>query len=344
MERVIVFCFGKSLNFSPGCYFLIFISKSFPMSIQMDEHNMLQRRDFLKKSLFASLGVLAASKYGLANTRLLSDKPNSKIHGVQIGVITYSYRSMPGDIHQILKYVVDSGINAIELMGDAVEDFAGRPKDRKKVAEWRATVGMEKFKEVRELFNKAGVTIYAFKPDALDRHNSDAEIDYALNATKALGSKVATVELPEDAAQSARLGKFGEKHNIYIGYHAHTQATDTAWDTALGQSAFNTMNLDCGHYIASGNGNTPESLLALIKNRHNRITSLHIKDRKTKDDGGQNLPWGQGDTPIKEILSLIRTNKYKFPATIELEYDIPSGSDAVQEVKKCLDYARKVLS
>lgn len=314
------------------------------MSSENNGDNKLPRREFLRKSVLASMALIAAGKYAGAQSLFLPNRPNSKFHGVQIGVITYSYRDMPGDINQILKYVVDSGISAIELMGDAVEDYAGKPADRKKVAEWRASVGMAKFEEVRKMFSKAGVKIYAFKPNALGKRNTDAEIDYAMKAAKALGADAVTVELPNDPAQSERLGKFGEKHKLFVGYHAHTQATDTAWDIALSQSPYNTMNLDCGHYIASGNGNTAESLLALIKNKHDRITSLHVKDRKTKADGGQNMPWGQGDTPIKDILNLIRKNKYKFPATIELEYKIPNGSDAVQEVKKCLAYAEKALS
>jgi len=313
------------------------------MALLTNEPRQLPRRDFLKKTLLGGVAILIAGKHGFASSVFVQARPDSKIHGVQIGVITYSYRDMPGDIHQILKYVVDSGISAIELMGDAVEEFAGRPNDRSQVAAWRASVSMDKFKEVGQMFHKAGIQIYAFKPDALGSHNSDEEIVYAMNAARALGSKVVTVELPEDPKQSARLGKLGEANNMYIGYHAHTQATDTAWDTALSQSRYNTMNLDCGHYIASGHGNNAESLLALIQKRHDRITSLHIKDRKTKADGGQNMPWGEGDTPIKEILNLMRTKKYKFPATIELEYDIPTGSNAVLEVKKCLDYARKAL-
>jgi hypothetical protein len=32
------------------------------------------------------------------------------------------------------------------------------------------------------------------------------------------------------------------------------------------------------------------------------------------------------------------------PAAIELEYDVPQGSDAVQEVKKCLEYCRQALA
>src|ERR1051326_3170441 len=56
-------------------------------------------------------------------------KPNSKFDGVQVGVITYTYRSMPGanDAEALLKYIVDSGISGIELMGPAAEIFAGSP-------------------------------------------------------------------------------------------------------------------------------------------------------------------------------------------------------------------------
>ena len=70
---------------------------------------------------------------------------------------------------------------------------------------------------------------------------------------------------------------------------------------------------------------------------------MHIKDRTTAANGASNLVWGKGDTPIKEILLLMKTKKYKFPATIELEYDIPEGSNAVKEVAKCIEYAKKIL-
>jgi len=314
------------------------------MSAKNPPEDHLARREFLKKSALASLALVTASSSLHAHSLFLPARPNSKFNGVQIGVITYSYRSMPGDITQILKYIVDSGVNATELMGDAVEAYAGKPSDPQKVAAWRASVSMKKFEEVRKMFHKAGVSIYAFKPNALGVKNTDAEIDYAMRATKALGADTVTVELPRDPAQSKRLGEFGEKHKVYIGYHAHLQATASAWDTALSQSSYNTMNLDCGHYIAGREENTPESLLALIKNKHDRITSLHIKDRKSKANGGKNMPWGQGDTPIKQILNLLKDNKYPFPATIELEYDIPEGSNAVQEVKKCVAYAKNALS
>ncbi len=104
------------------------------------------------------------------------------------------------------------------------------------------------------------------------------------------------------------------------------------------------MNLDCGHYIAAGGNNTKESLLALIEAKHDRITSMHLKDRKNKTNGGANVAWGTGDTPIVEILQLLKKKKYSIPVSVELEYDIPADSDAVKEVKKCIDYAKKALS
>jgi len=56
-----------------------------------------------------------------------------------------------------------------------------------------------------------------------------------------------------------------------------------------------------------------------------------------------NLPWGEGDTPISETLQLMSARKFKFPATVELEYPVPDGSDAVKEVAKCVEVARKAL-
>src|SRR5215467_1095453 len=76
------------------------------------------RRDAARIGLAAGL----ASAFG---SKLMAAKPNSKINGVQIGTITYSYRSMPDQSAEAnLKYVVDSGINAIELMGGPVNDWA----------------------------------------------------------------------------------------------------------------------------------------------------------------------------------------------------------------------------
>lgn len=337
------------------------------MSISKKSNSLHSRRAFLYQGSLASLGLFVASKSAIAENIFGLSNTNSLINGVQVGAITYSFRSLPGSATQLLQYCVEANITAIELMGDAIEQYAGAPtspvqwvpgikiewtdelKAKMKtyqadLVKWRETVNMDKFKEIKKMYNKAGVSIYAFKPNALNPTNTDGEIEYALKAAKALGAKSVTVEIPNDPKHSKRLGDLGEKHGIYIGYHAHLQATDTAWDLALSQSPFNSMNLDCGHYIAAGGANTKESLLALINAKHDRITSMHIKDRQNKVNGGKNMPWGEGDTPLKEILTLLKENKYKIPATIEFEYDIPQGSDAIKETRKCMEYAKKILA
>lgn len=330
--------------------------------------NKHSRRQFVSKLSLTALGLISVPDWSMARPDwLLAAKPNSKIAGVQIGTITYSFRSMPHDIHQLLQFCKDSGVSAIEMMGDPMETNAGKPESpvkfnftpgqrpqftdeqraqlaeyAKTVAAWRATASMDKFKEVRKMFKKAGISIYAFKPNAFGPNNSDAEVEYGMWAAKALGAQSITLELPTDPAQSKRLGDLGAKHQMYVGYHNHLQATETLWDEALKQSPYNTINLDAGHYWAVG-GKNSENLLNFIRKNHARITSMHLKDRTTPDMGQGNMEWGKGNTPIKDILTLIRDNKYQFPVTVELEYQVPEGSDAVKEVKKCVDYARKIL-
>src|SRR3954468_9768607 len=86
------------------------------------------RREFGKLALAS---IPAAAILGRGDSilgALAQAKPNSLIDGVQIGTITYSYRSMPDQSAEAtLKYIVDSGISAIELMGGPVESFAGAP-------------------------------------------------------------------------------------------------------------------------------------------------------------------------------------------------------------------------
>jgi len=316
-------------------------------------NNDQSRRKFLTSAALATTGVLIgrATAFGMPAHIQNLRKPGSVFKGVQIGVITYSFRSMPDVIEHIVQYCKNSKVSAVELMGNAVEKFAGAPEAPDKNAgeealhnysklrsEWREQVSMDKFTLVRNMFNDAGISIYGFKPAGFGANNSDAKLDYAFNAAKTLGANQVTVEFPEDQGATKRLGEIAAKHKIFVGYHGHTQQRFDMWDEALQQSKYNAINLDIGHYVAAGFDPIP-----LIKAKHDRIVSIHVKDRKNKANGGANMPWGEGDTPIREVLRLMSKSKYKFPATIELEYDIPAGSDAVKEVARCLEFARRSL-
>ena len=293
-----------------------------------------------------------------------SRKPNSVIQGVRLGTITYSYRSMPDQSAEAtLRYIVDSGISAIELMNGPAESFAGAPPSGRgggggggrgrgqatpeqqaaqreaaeRLKKWRTSVSMDRFKALRKMYNDAGVTIYAWK--VLNPSMSDAEFEYVFDVAEALGCTHTTLELPTEVAQLKRIGAFAEKRKIYAAYHTHTQATMTAFDQAFAVSKGNMANIDLGHYVAG----TGESPIPFLRKFHDRISSVHLKDRQTPAHGAGNLPWGTGDTPLKEILQVMKKEKYTFPASIELEYDIPQGSDAVKEVAKCLDYCKAAL-
>ena len=320
------------------------------------------RRDFGKLSL-ATLPAAALLERSLANSVLFAaERPSSLIDGVQIGTITYSYRSMPDQSAEAtLKYIVDSGINAIELMNGPAESYAGAPATggggggrgqqtpeqqaaqraaAGQLKKWRLSVSMDKYKALRKMYNDAGVKIFAWK--CLNPNMSDEEFEYVFNVAEALGCTHTTLELTDDVAQLKRVAAFAEKHKIYAAYHTHTQGSMTAFDQAFAVSKANMANVDLGHYVAGGN--VGGSTIQFLEKFHDRIASFHLKDRTTPEHGAKNLAWGTGDTPLKEILQTVKKNKWTMPATIELEYDVPEGSDAVKEVAKCLQFCRDALA
>ena len=298
---------------------------------------MENRRNFIKKTSLLSLGMIGYS----FNLPIIKN-----IGGVDISVITYSFQAGTEEMETIIQYCLDSKSDNIELMGNHVERTIGMPRSRRDSADWRANVSMKEFKKVKKEFDQKGINIFAYKPYCMSPRNKDEEIEYAMKATKALGADYVTAELT-DETNTKRISYYAEKHDVKVGYHGHLQSTDIAWNFALDNSKNNYINLDIGHYIAVGGVNTKETLLKFIENNHDRICSLHLKDRnaptETNPDDRDNKIWGQGDTPIKEVLLLMQKNSYNFTATIEREYPIPEGSNAVQEVIRCMDYCKSVL-
>ena len=323
------------------------------------------RREFGKLAM-ASVPATLIGDRALAGVLAQSSRPSSLINGVQIGVITYSYRAMPEQgADAVLRYVQESGINAVELMGSAIETYAGAPAmprrpggsggtgarrpptpeetaAREKYAAdlkaWRLSQSMDRFKALRKLYDDAGVTIYATK--MLATSMSDEEFEYVFDVAEALGANHTTLELTTDGAALKRIGDYALKRKIYAAYHTHLQGTLTAFDEAFALSKGNMANVDFGHYVAAGSGDP----VVFLEKFHGRISSFHLKDRKSKENGGANVPWGQGDTPIGRILQSVHKNGYKMPASIEMEYEVPAGSTPVAEVRKCVEFCQRVLT
>jgi sugar phosphate isomerase/epimerase len=307
------------------------------------------RRAFLTRGAAAlsACAILPGRVLGAeAPLSLASSKPNSIFKGVRIGCITYSYRGGINSAEDTLKALIQDGLSEVELMGGPIQAYAGlsgggRPR-RGAPAEQPATptdaqrqAQLAKCQALRKMYNDAGVNIHIHK---IEFGQSDEEIDFNFQVAKTLGCVGITTERSEPLAK--KLAPFADKHKIWVAFHNHTNnypVMDKP-DPILAYGQYIGFNFDVGHYFAGTKGLSP---IPVIEKYHDRIVSLHMKDRTA--DGG-NLPWGQGKTPIKEILQLMRKEKWTFPADIELEYAVPQGSNSVAEVAKCVQYCKEALS
>jgi sugar phosphate isomerase/epimerase len=298
------------------------------------------RREFAKISLAALSGSgLLSVLNPLVAAEKPNGKPNSKVAGVQIGLnVPYSFAngSMSGD--DILKNCLQLGLSAVELRTQPVEAFLGAPSGKgENLAPWRKSVSMDRVKEFRKKYEDAGVLIEIVKVDGIFKMTDD-ELDYVFTLAKTLGGRAISTEISNKESDLKRVGQFADKHRIMMGYHGHASTTPEHWEKAFALAKYNGANVDLGHFVA-GNNMSPA---AFIKQHHDRITHVHVKDRKMHN--GPNTPFGEGDTPIAEVLRLIRDNKWNIQATIEFEYKIPAGSDRMTEIARAIKYCRDALA
>lgn len=222
------------------------------------------------------------------------------------------------------------------------EQLAERKAAAEALRKWRLSQSMNGFRDFRKKYNDAGVLIQIVKFDGVDAFTDD-ELDYAFQLAHALGAQAISCEIP--VSTTKRVGAFAEKHKLMVGYHGHGNITDpeafgslASWERAMSYSKYNGANVDIGHFFAA-NGFSPAKW---IQQNHARVTHVHLKDRKANN--GPNAPWGQGDTPLKEILQLMKREKYSFQATIEMEHAVPQGSTVLAELAKCVQYCRDLLA
>ncbi|HUB80321.1 MAG TPA: sugar phosphate isomerase/epimerase [Bryobacteraceae bacterium] len=310
------------------------------------------RRDFGKVAL-AALPLSRAFGAGMID---------SKIDGVQIGAITYSFNTIASpDPQKIIDAYVAVGLGEAELMSNHCEALAGapaqppwRPGERSpeekaemqsahaNLVRWRTSTGAGTWQAVRKRFNDAGVEVALLCYNMNDSMKDD-DIEYGFAMAEGLGVKA--ISTSTTLTMAKRIAPIADKHKLMVGYHGHDQTNDPnqtatleSYDTLMAYGGYNGINLDIGHFTAAN-----YDAVAFIKQHHRRITNLHIKDRK-KNHGPNVAVWGTGDTPIRPVLQLLKAEKYPIPANLELEYRIPEGSDIVSEAKKCFAYVKSCLA
>lgn len=292
------------------------------------------RREWCKLALggIGSTFILSAASSG-------AKKINSKFNGVQIGVQSYSFRDRSLD--EAIKAMAEAGIGSCELWQGHVEpqNFpSSEAQPREALRNWRLTASLDHFKAVRAKFSRAGIELYAYNLSFRDDF-TDPEIERGFEMARALGVKAITASAT--ISVSRRIDRFASRYKIPVGMHNHSAirsnefaTPDNFAEAMKGASPYIAINLDIGHFTAAN-----FDAVEFLRRHHDRIVTLHIKDRKR--DQGANMPFGQGDTPIKQVLALMRENRWRFPANIEYEY---KGSDTVEEIKRCLDYCKQALA
>lgn len=314
------------------------------------------RREFTKRAFLA----IPAAAWGLSASSARAGqpapvaRPDSRVAGVQLGLnVPYSFANerMSGD--EILARCVQLGLSGVELRTQPVEAFLGAPPDllfpktssstatpaerAHSLEQWRKSADLRRITAFRHRYDEAGVRIEIVKVDGIFKM-SDAELDYVFPLAKALGGRAISTEISHNEEDLKRVGKFADKHQLMVGYHGHASTGPADWERAFALAKFNGANVDIGHFIA-GNNTSP---VPFLKEHHERVTHVHLKDRKMHN--GPNMPFGEGETPIKEVLQLIRDNHWNIQGTIEFEYKVPVGSTRMAEIARALKYCREALA
>lgn len=282
---------------------------------------MYSRRDF---------GRLALASAPLARA---FGKLDSRVNGVLIGAQSYSFRDRPLDA--AIQGFIDVGLSSCELSMGHVEPEL---HDREALRKWRLTVPLDDIRRIRHKFDKAGIELSGYAYNMRDDF-TDEEIARGFEIAQALEAPCMTTS--STVSVTPRIAAQAEKYKMVVGMHGHSNVKDPnefakpeTFVAAMKLSKYIAVNLDIGHYWAAGYDPVP-----FIEQHHERIVTLHIKDRKKNQ--GKNMPFGQGDTPIKEVLQLLKRRKYPIPANIEYEYE---GGDTVAEVRKSYEYCRRALA
>jgi sugar phosphate isomerase/epimerase len=301
---------------------------------------MLTRREFGALTL-SSLALPALAR-------------GQTIAGVRVGVQTYSFRELPRAagsdmVDPIIAAMKECGLSECELWAPQIEppQSLGRGRQtpeqaqqaRQALRAWRVETPLDHFRGIRRKFESAGITVYAFNysPNAAF---SDEEIDRGFEMAKSLGAEIITASATLEAAK--RMAPYAAKHRMAVAMHNHSNtkdpnefATPESFEAASKLSSYFKVNLDIGHFTAAN-----YDAVAYLREHHASVTNLHVKDRKR--DQGDNMPWGTGQTPIREVLQLLKRERWPIRAYIEYEHRGEAG--AVEEVKKCFAFVRSALA
>ncbi len=266
---------------------------------------------------------------------LAAPKLQSVFNGVTVGVHSYSFRDRP--LGRAIEAMVQLGVAECDLGGIHIEPPRGGKDYQEKLRAFRLSAPIADFETIGAKFRAAGIRVANYTYNF--RGGPDEELDRGFEMAKALGAS--SLAMTTRVSLAKQIDAAAKRHKMRAGLHNHSRivpdelATPDDFAAALkGASEYLAVTLDAGHFFAAG-----FDPVEYIRKNHARILSLHMKDRKKNQ--GATVAYGEGDTPIKEMLRLIQDNRYRIPVYIEHEYQAP---DPVEEVRKALEYCKRALA
>jgi len=215
-------------------------------------------------------------------------------------------------------------------------------KARDELREWRLLTPISHFQDVKKKFDDAGIVVYAYCMNGMGDDFTPQEIDKTFEQAQALGATVISTSTTLDVAQ--KLAPFADKHQYPIAFHNHANITDPnqfatpeSFQKALAMSKYFKLNLDIGHFTGAN-----FDAVTFLQSNYMNISHMHVKDGT--HNNGPIVPDGQGDTPIKAVMQLLKKNQWPIPAEVEFEYKMPEGSNSVEQVKIMLQYMKDAMA
>ena len=322
----------------------LYFSMGSPEEMIMKEMNF-SRRD-IGKLVLAGVPALAGLPSAFAQGKPFTKANRSYLQGIQFGLQPFCYHDLPMTTENrptLVKRLVQNGMGVVELHAVWCEPRFDTPgvsakEARDKIRDWRINTRADYFRKIKKEFDDAGITIASYWTNVNETH-TDAEIDAIFRAAKTLGCEGVTGSYGIEI--SRRLVPFPEKHGLYVGLHNHDNLSDpdaysneASFMKGLALSPHFKAILDVRHFTA-GNGDC----VGFLERHHDRMCSVHLGDRRRNN--GRSAPFGEGDSPLIEILQLLRENQW--PLITLLEFEHGTLRTGVEEVKLMFDYCKRAI-
>jgi hypothetical protein len=315
---------------------------------------MQSRRDFEK------IALSGLSTFVLERAVRAAAAIDSTVRGVKLGITTGSLNPLPeipgkDRVDVLIDQCVQLGVGSVELASGffgppVLGTIGGRApkqitpeyrKSRDAQREWRLNPSsLGEVRMVRDKFVNAGINVFSISNTFAD-DVTETEMDAMFQHMQALKIKIFQTNQTK-VSMAPRLAPFAKKYKIFPSFHTHSEVDDPneiasveSLTKLLALSEDFRVCLDIGHFSAGNN-----DAVAYLREHHDRITHIHVKDRKKNQ--GPNVEWGTGDTPIRECLTLIRDGRYPIPCVMEREFK--GTGTAFEETRKDLDYMKRALT